>query len=95
MIQSIPGLSRLRKGLPAKPVVRPIPLHQTKQHPMPAMDIDESSIEGTICVVETIMGNILKLSSEDIKKHGLFFIDGDLLTLILMDKVSSVLQQSV
>ncbi|KAF8579999.1 hypothetical protein K439DRAFT_1620110 [Ramaria rubella] len=71
------------------PVVLQIPLHKTEQYPLPAMKIDESSIEGTIEVLNTILTKVLKMSVDDLREHGLLFVDGDLLTILLTDKVES------
>jgi len=72
-----------------KPVTNifPIPVHQTEQYPLPAMHIDESSLEGTLGVLENIITKTLKLSGEDLKKHGIILCAGDQLTMSLLDKV--------
>ena len=63
----------LRKRLGASilpcPTVELIPIHKTEQYPLPAMQIDESSLEGTLNVLSTIFRNSLKLTEEDIKSH--------------------------
>ena len=72
-----------------KPVtnILPIPVHRTEQYPLPAMHIDESSLEGTLKVLEDIITKTLKLSGDDLEKHGIILCAGDQLTLSLLDKV--------
>ncbi|KAL0056903.1 hypothetical protein AAF712_016482 [Marasmius tenuissimus] len=83
----IPELAHLSE-LEECPQVDPIDLHQTEQYPLPAMHIDESSIEGTIQVYKKIFQE-LGMTSEDIERHGLMFLDGDQLTDSLINKVES------
>ncbi|KAG9124443.1 hypothetical protein FRC07_011615 [Ceratobasidium sp. 392] len=44
-----------------------IELHQSQTHPLPAMEIDESSMDGVIKVMETIYATIVHLTSGDLK----------------------------
>ncbi|KAK0435753.1 hypothetical protein EV421DRAFT_1716489 [Armillaria borealis] len=88
-IEHVPELQHLLETLEACPTVRQILVHITEHYPMPAMHIDESSIEGTIRVYITILTQYLKLSDEDLVKHGLLFTHGDLLTDSLMDKIEA------
>ncbi|THU79910.1 hypothetical protein K435DRAFT_696822 [Dendrothele bispora CBS 962.96] len=81
-------LAHLKIQFPSCPSIEQITPHVTQQYPLPAMHEDESSIDGTINVYDTIMRN-LKLTNDDMKKHGLMFTDGDLLTDSLVDKVES------
>lgn len=76
------------KVLGPPPSVLQIPLHQTKQYPLPAMHIDESSLDGTLEVIETIICKHLGMTNDDLKKHGIVFGHGDNLTIELVDKVS-------
>jgi hypothetical protein len=68
--------------------ILPIPVHQTEQYPLPAMHIDESSLEGTLLVLEDIITKTLKLSNDDLEKHGIILCAGDQLTMSLLDKVT-------
>jgi hypothetical protein len=72
-----------------KPVtnILPIPVHRTEQYPLPAMHIDESSLESTLKVLEDIITKTLKLLGDDLEKHGVILCAGDQLTLSLLDKV--------
>ena len=89
LLDFIPALRRrLGESFPPPPAVLPIPLHRTEQYPLPAMHIDESSLDGTIDVMDTIFRKTLNLSDEDIRKHGLFICAGDQLSISLLDKVS-------
>ena len=81
-----PELAHLKDQFPPCSTVEQIALHITQQHPVPAMHIDESTIEGTIRVYVAILRR-LGFTDEDFKKLGLFFTDGDLLTDSLVDKV--------
>jgi hypothetical protein len=87
-LDHIKGLDRLRDTHGPFPAVDPIGLHKTEQFPLPAMHIDESSLEGTINVYDAILKN-LGMTDELLKKHGLVFTDGDLLTDSLSSKVLS------
>ena len=71
-----------------KPVanILPIPVHKTEQYPLPAMHIDESSLEGTLHVLKTIITKTLKLEGNGLEKHGIILCAGDQLTLSLLDK---------
>ncbi|THU79764.1 hypothetical protein K435DRAFT_875093 [Dendrothele bispora CBS 962.96] len=67
--------------------------HVTEHYPLPAMHIDESSLDGTIEVEDTIFKN-LHFSNNDMREHGLLFEDGDLLTDSLNSKVESARRNS-
>ncbi|KAJ7021117.1 hypothetical protein C8F04DRAFT_973181 [Mycena alexandri] len=52
-LEHIPGVSdELKKGLRECPEVNQIPLHKTDQYPLPAMKEDESTLEGTLAVLQ-------------------------------------------
>ncbi|KAJ7457913.1 hypothetical protein B0H11DRAFT_2243123 [Mycena galericulata] len=68
------------------PVIRAIPLHQTDQLPTPAMKIDESSLDGTMEVIDTIIIRTLQFTEAGMRAHGVMFNGGDLLSLNLTDK---------
>ena len=61
----------------AAPSVYQIPLHKMKQYPLPAMHIDESRLDGTVEVLETIITHHLKFTAEDLQKHGVLICAGD------------------
>ena len=73
---------------PALPTILQIPLHKTEQYPLPAMHIDELSLDGTLEVLNTIFCNTLKMTADDLEKHGVVFCAGDRLSISLLDKVS-------
>ncbi|KAJ7101048.1 hypothetical protein C8R44DRAFT_888014 [Mycena epipterygia] len=75
------------------PVIRPIPLHTTVQLPTPAMKIDESSLDGTIDVLDTMITRTLQLTAAGIRAHGVMFAGGDLLSLNLTDKAIAARRQ--
>ena len=66
----------------------PILVHKTEQYPLPTMHIDESSLEGTLKVLDLIITGTLKLSGEGLEKHGIILCAGDQLTISLLDKVN-------
>lgn len=78
---------RFRHGTEAAPSVYQIPLHKTKQYPLPAMHIDESSLDGTLEVLDTIVTRHLKFTAEDLQKHGILICAGDQLSKLLVDKL--------
>ncbi|KDQ57976.1 hypothetical protein JAAARDRAFT_107360, partial [Jaapia argillacea MUCL 33604] len=78
---------RLEDSIPAAPMVLPIPVHKTEQYPLPAMHIDESSLDGMVEVLETIVEKHLKMTAEDIEKHGVILCAGDQLSVSLLDKI--------
>ncbi|TEB27829.1 hypothetical protein FA13DRAFT_1877613 [Coprinellus micaceus] len=55
------------------PMVQAIPIHKTEQYPLPAALIDESTIDGTLDVIDHIFFRTLKLSEDEIRQHGIFF----------------------
>ena len=79
---------RFHHEIEAAPSVYQIPLHKTKQYPLPAMHIDESSLDGTLEVLDTIVTRHLKFTAEDLQKHGILICAGDQLSKLLVDKVS-------
>lgn len=88
-IELFPDLRRrFKDSIPPPPAIYTIPVHKTEQYPLPAMKIDESSLEGTIDVIECIMRKTLQMTEEDIKRHGVIFCAGDLLSVSLLDMVS-------
>jgi hypothetical protein len=88
-----PDLRRRLADIPPPPNIQSIPLHKTEQYPLPAMHVDESSLEGTLKVLNTIFCDTLKMSVEDLQKHGLVFCAGDQLTISLLDKVRNNVMQ--
>ncbi|KAG1882050.1 hypothetical protein C8R48DRAFT_667742 [Suillus tomentosus] len=85
----LPSLEQFADNIKAPPVVLSIPVHQTEQYPLPAMHIDESSIDGALEVIDSIVRKTLKMSSEDIQKHGIIMCAGDQLTVSLLDKATA------
>lgn len=87
LLDTYPALRARFEDIPSVPTVRAAPVHQTEQHPLPAMPTDESSIDGTLEVIETLLQKVLQLSEDDIQKHGVIICAGDQLTNSLVDKV--------
>ena len=81
---------QLRLSISPFPTVQQIPVHKTEQYPLPAMHINESSLEGTLSVMNTIFRSTLELSEDDVRKHGLVICAGDQFSLALLDKASSL-----
>ena len=59
----------------AAPSVYQIPLHKTKQYLLPAMHINESRLNGTLEVLDTIITCHLKFTAEDLQKHGVLICE--------------------
>lgn len=56
LLDAFPSLRRkFADNIKAPPVVLSIPVHQTEQYPLPAMHIDESSIDGALEVIDSIV----------------------------------------
>lgn len=88
LLESFPSLrERLRYNEPV-PTVEAIPVHKTEQYPLPAMPTDESSIDGTLEVLDTLVQRVLGFTDDDLRKHGVIICAGDQLTNSLVDKVS-------
>jgi hypothetical protein len=83
--------TRFRDSISGPPSILSIPVHTTSQYPAPAMPIDESSLDGTIDVFSTIFRNTLKLTGQDIERHGVVICAGDQLSASLFDKASLML----
>ena len=82
---------RFKDNFPsAPPTILQIPLHKTEQYPLPAMHIDESSLDGSLEVLNTIFCYTLKMTADDLEKHGIVFCAGDQLSISLLDKVSQI-----
>jgi hypothetical protein len=76
------------------PSVLLISVHKTEQHPLPAALIDESTIDGTLDVMDHIFFRTLGLTTEEIENHGPFILAGDQLTIALRIVRHTVRQQS-
>ncbi|KAG1760022.1 hypothetical protein EDD22DRAFT_980812 [Suillus occidentalis] len=88
LLDAFPSLCRkFADNVKAPPVVLSIPVHQMEQYPLPAMHIDESSIDRALEVIDSIVQKTLKMSSEDIQKHRIIMCTGDQLTMSLLDRV--------
>ena len=88
LYDAFPSLrKRLASSILPPPSVQQIPVHKIEQYPLPAMHVDESSLEGTSGVMSTTFRSTLELGEDDIKKHGLVICPGDQLSLALLDKV--------
>jgi hypothetical protein len=85
-MDQIPGLKHFRDAVGSCPEVDQIMLHKTEQYPLPGMNHDESSIDETIKVLETIKKKT-RMGPSNIEKHGLMFADGDILLQLLADTV--------
>ncbi|KAJ6492499.1 hypothetical protein C8R47DRAFT_975886 [Mycena vitilis] len=93
-LDHIPGISDELKNAPREcPEVYQIPLHRTEQYPLPAMKLDESTLDGTLEVYFTILRN-MGIGDQELEAHGLMFDDGDLLTDALKEKLESARRNS-
>ncbi|KAJ6543340.1 hypothetical protein B0H10DRAFT_1854245, partial [Mycena sp. CBHHK59/15] len=90
LLDAYPALrTRFSDSLSEPPSVLLIPVHITEHCTLPAMEIDESSLDGTIDVFATIFKSTLKLTAEDIQRHGVVICAGDQLSASLFDKVAA------
>ena len=88
LYNTFPSLrARFGPDIPSCPPVHAIPPHQTQPYPLPAMHIDESTLDGTFNVLTTILQSVLKLTDADLEQHGIIICAGDHLTVSLLDKV--------
>jgi hypothetical protein len=85
-LEYIPELAHLKPLLESCPEIDQIQLHKTEQFPLSAMHEDESTLEGTITVINRLFEQ-LKASSTDLTDHRLVFANGDLLTDNLVNTV--------
>ncbi|KAJ7798024.1 hypothetical protein B0H14DRAFT_3492965 [Mycena olivaceomarginata] len=87
LLERFPRLAtKFRDNLGEIPVIQAIPLHKTVHLPTPAMKIDESSLDGTIDVIDTLITRTLQFTAAGMHAHGVLFPGGDLLSLNLTDK---------
>jgi hypothetical protein len=71
LVQAYPILrARFSESISEPPSILLILVHTTEQCTLPAMHIDESSLDGTIDIFSTIFGSSLKMAEDDIKRHG-------------------------
>ncbi|KAJ7829531.1 hypothetical protein B0H13DRAFT_1916484 [Mycena leptocephala] len=90
-LEWFPSLAaKFKDNLGDVPVIHAIPLHQTEQLPVPAMKIDESSLDGTIDVIDTVVTRTLQLNAAGMRVHSVMFAGGDLLSLNLTDEARAV-----
>ncbi|KAJ7607150.1 hypothetical protein FB45DRAFT_993941 [Roridomyces roridus] len=92
-LKHIEQLHRLLKQLGPCPEIDQILVHLTEQFPFAAMHLDESSLEGTIKVIQAILKQ-LEVTAEELKAHGLIFMNGDLLTVNLFHTVEGAHRNS-
>ncbi|KAF8171352.1 hypothetical protein K438DRAFT_1613022 [Mycena galopus ATCC 62051] len=83
----------LKKALGPCPEVNQIPVHVTEQYPLPAMKLDESTLDGTFEVYLAILRD-MGIGDTELEAHGLMFDDGDLLTDALKEKLESARRNS-
>ena len=93
LFDAFPALhDRFKDKIEPVPNILSIPVHQTEQFPLPAMHIDELSLEGTLEVLNKIITETLRLSSDGLAWHGIILCAGDQLTMSLLDKVACFLK---
>ncbi|KAF8141068.1 hypothetical protein K438DRAFT_2114906 [Mycena galopus ATCC 62051] len=87
-VQQLEALHRWHIEDILPPSILVILVHTTEQCTLPAMQIDESSLDGTINVSATIFQSSLKMTEDDIKRHSVVMCTGDQLNASLFDKVA-------
>jgi hypothetical protein len=80
--------ARLGDTVPSLPDTMCIAPHKTEFHPLPAVKLDESTLEGTMDFFDFVFDKTLKLTPELLRAHGVVFGGGDLLSNLLAEKVS-------
>jgi hypothetical protein len=85
----------LRKHIPVEcldpePSELRIPPHTTTEVPLSAEKIDESSLDGTLDILHNFLRK-LDITEADIRRWGVVFAAGDLLTVSLVESVCLVL----
>ena len=96
LFDAFPALrNRFKDKIKPIPDILSIPVHQTEQFPLPAMHIDESSLEGTLQVLNEIITKTLKLSGDGLAAHDIILCAGDQLTMSLLDKVTGSIDQYI
>ena len=89
LFEAFPDLRKHFKAeIEVLPTVLKIPVHKMEQYQLLAIHIDESSLEGTLEVLNTIICDALKLSTDGLEKHGIILCAGDQLSISLLNKVS-------
>nr|GAT50185.1 predicted protein [Mycena chlorophos] len=95
LVEHYPTLrERFKTLLKPPPTDFAIPVHKTEQFPLPAMHIDESTIDGTMQVLDQILKTLGLDTAEALKKHGIILGAGDLLSLELLLKASGSHRES-
>ncbi|KAJ7869595.1 hypothetical protein B0H14DRAFT_3579250 [Mycena olivaceomarginata] len=90
LVEAYPVLrTRFADSISKPPSILLIPVHVTEHATLPAMEIDESSMDGTIDLFSTIFRGSLKMTEDDIKRHGVVICAGDQLSASLFDKVAA------
>jgi hypothetical protein len=89
LLDAFPSLLSCLAGSPElkPPTVLQIPPQPTEQYPLPAVLINDSTIDGTIDVIDHIFFRTLKLTEDELKAHGVFLVHGDQLTCALLETV--------
>ncbi|KAF9475260.1 hypothetical protein BDN70DRAFT_915054 [Pholiota conissans] len=91
LFDAFPNLrKRFAHSILPPPVGQQVPVHKTEQYPLPAMHINESSLEGTLHLLKTIFCDSLQLTEDDIRRKGVVICAGDHLSLSLLDKISAI-----
>ncbi|KAJ7064171.1 hypothetical protein C8F01DRAFT_984216 [Mycena amicta] len=95
LLTAFPALrDKFKSSITPPPTDLAIPVHKTEQFPLPAMEIDESTIDGTIQVIDTILRTLKLDTPEALERHGVVFGAGDLLSLELLLKASGSRRES-
>ncbi|KAG0240224.1 hypothetical protein BG011_003736, partial [Mortierella polycephala] len=63
------------------PQLRPLEIKKTVTYPLPAMKIDQSSVEGNLEIIETIIKKMLKLPRSWFNSGKKIIVAGDQLTV--------------
>ncbi|KAG0347979.1 hypothetical protein BGZ54_004746, partial [Gamsiella multidivaricata] len=72
------------------PALSPLPVKRTETFPMPSMKIDQSTVEGNLEIIETVMKSALKLSDEWFDGDVRVVVAGDQLTVCRVGSLKSL-----
>lgn len=78
------------ENLIVKPVKNELPPKQTEAYPLPSMHIDQSSIEGNMDILKTIMLEVLELGEDWFENQARLIVAGDQLTLARIRSIMSL-----
>ncbi|KAG0216207.1 hypothetical protein BGX31_000652 [Mortierella sp. GBA43] len=77
------------------PSVRPPKPETTEAYPLPAMKIDQSTVDGNVEIIETVMKSVLKLDPNDFSDDMMIIVAGDQLTVSRIESAKRLRREDV